>query len=40
MVHCLHTEMRHLLVAMKRFLQSSAIDSKTTNNLLKVDGAK
>ena len=40
MVHCLHTEMRHLLVVIKRFLQSSAIDSKTTNNLLKVDVAK
>ena len=41
MVHCLHTEMRDLLVVvMKSFLQSSAVDGKSTNDLLKVDVAK
>lgn len=37
MVHCLHTKMKDLLlVAMKRFRQSSALDGKSTNDLLKV----
>ena len=41
MVHCLHTEMRDLLVVvMKLFLQSSAVDGKCTNGLLNVDVAK
>ena len=38
MVHCLCTEVRYLLiVVMKCFLQSSVVDGKSTNDLLKVD---
>ena len=37
-VHCLCTEVRYLLiVVMKCFLQSSVVDGKSTNDLLKVD---
>ena len=40
-VHSLHTVMKDLLVVvMKRFLQSSAVDGKSTNDLLKGDVAK